>query len=410
MTAAPDSNGAGVRRITIIGGGQTGLMLAIGLRRAGHAVRLVQDRPAAAIASGRVMSSQCLFATALGLERMLGLDLWSGQAPRIGGVRIEAMAPPGTAAPISFTGRLSAPAASVDQRLKFPAWLDLFAAIGGIIEICTADIDLLEDCARDSELVVVTTGKGSLSGLFPLNARFSPFTRPMRTLAMIYLRGAGIPNGPSLVTSTALPAAGGIMRFPALTCGGPCEILFFEALTGGPLDIGRPEMAADELWQAMRSALARVLPAEAERLAKAQPTDDKAGLTGHITPAVRHAVGTLPSGRHVLGLGDAVVLNDPLVGQGANNAAKMAALCLDAIQRRGGQPFDDAWMEEVANAAWRRVRAATVWTNMNLRPPTQNVSAFMQRAASDQDAADRFVRGFDEPEAILPLLLSRDAA
>ena len=35
------------------------------------------------------MSSQCLFATALDLERMLGLDLWSGQAPRIAEIRKE---------------------------------------------------------------------------------------------------------------------------------------------------------------------------------------------------------------------------------------------------------------------------------------------------------------------------------
>jgi hypothetical protein len=413
MTAGPgtDSVAGRSRTITIVGGGQAGLMLAIGLRRAGHAVRLVQDRPAAAIAGGRVLSSQCMFATALAEERALGLDLWSGEAPQIDGIRIQALAPPGVPGRgISFTGRLQAPAVSVDQRLKFPAWLDLFERIGGTIEIATADVDLLERCARDSELVVVTAGKGPLSGLFQLNARWSPFTQPMRALAMVYLRGGDAPEGLACVTSTGVPGAGGIMRFPALTHGGPCEILLFEAVIGGPLDIGRPGMTADEQWTAMHSALAQVLPQEAERLASARPTDGQAALAGRITPAVRHAVSRLPSDRRILGLGDAVVLNDPLVGQGANNAARMAALALQAIQRHGSRPFDETWAEDLAAAVWRRVRAATIWTNMNLQPPSSHVMDVLRRATADQVLADRYAQGFDEPSTILPLLLDREAA
>jgi len=385
-------------------------MLAIGLRQAGHAVRLVQDRSGAEIAQGRVMSSQCVFETARSEERKLGLALWSAECPKIKGIRIETLQP-GTPVPaISFTGRLRAPAESIDQRLKFPAWLSLFEMLGGVVEIGAADIAVLERCARDSELVVVAAGKGSLSGLFPRDERRSPFTRPMRALSMIYLRGAGVPDGPSCVVSTAIPGAGGVMRFPALTHGGPCEILFFEAAIDGPLDICRPDMAADEQCSAMRSALAGAMPLESERLALARPTDDKAGLAGRITPAVRHAVGRLPSGRAVLGLGDAVVLNDPLVGQGANNAAKMAALFLEAILRHGRRPFDDAWMADLAAAAWRRVRAATFWTNMSLLPPPPHVIALLQRATADQATADRCAQGFDEPDTILPLLLGREAA
>lgn len=410
MRAVSGDAATEVRSITIVGGGQAGLMLAIGLRRAGYAVRLVQDKPAAHIAGGRVMSSQCMFAAARGEERKLSLDLWSAEAPKIAGVRVESLSALGSSAPaISFTGHLGAPAESVDQRLKFPAWLDHFENLGGTLDIRAADIDLLEACACDSDLVVVAAGKGPFPELFPLNSRWSPFTRPMRALSMVYLRGAEAPAGPHFVVSTAVPGAGGIMQFPALTHGGPCEILFFEAVIGGPLDIGRSDMTADELWLAMRSALAPVLAAEAERLTPARPTDEKSGLAGRITPAVRHAVGRLPSGRRVLGLGDAVVLNDPLVGQGANNAAKMATIFLDAILRHGRQAFDEAWMEGVAVAAWKRVRAATIWTNLSLQPP-QHLMDFLQRATSDQAAADWFVQGFDEPDAILPLLLGKEAA
>lgn len=53
-----------MRQITIVGGGQAGLPLAIGLLKAGFGVRLVQNRTAADLATGKVLSSQCVFGTA----------------------------------------------------------------------------------------------------------------------------------------------------------------------------------------------------------------------------------------------------------------------------------------------------------------------------------------------------------
>jgi flavin-dependent dehydrogenase len=393
------------RAITIVGGGQAGLLLAIGLRQAGHAVRLVQDRPAAAIAGGRVMSSQCMFAAALAQERRLGLDLWAQTAPKIQRVQVTEAGP---APRFGFTGRLRGPAASIDQRVKFPAWLSLFEQLGGVLEIRSAEVDDLERFARDSELVVVASGKGALAALFPKNERFSPFSRPMRALSMVYLQGAAADAG--CLRSIAVPGAGGIMRFPALTHSGACDILFFEAVPGGPLDVCRAGMTAEAQYDAMRQALAHLVPAEAEGLETARPTDEGAHLAGQITPIVRHAVGRLPSGRAVLGLGDAVVLNDPLVGQGANNATKLAALYLDSILGRDGLPLDEAWIEALAAAAWRLVRAATLWTNLALLPPSAHVAGLLRAATMDQAVADRFVHGFDDPDTLLPLLLPPQAA
>src|SRR3954451_9712421 len=53
--------------------------------------------------------------------------------------------------------------------------------------------------------------------------------------------------------------------------------------------------------------------------------DANAILAGEHTPAVRQ----LPPGGLVLGMADAVVLIDPLTGQGFNNAAKGACTYLD---------------------------------------------------------------------------------
>ena len=47
--------------------------------------------------------------------------------------------------------------------------------------------------------------------------------------------------------------------------------------------------------------------------------------------------------------GDAVCLNDPITGQGSNNAAKAAAVYLKRILDHGDRPFDEAWMQGTFN-------------------------------------------------------------
>lgn len=50
------------------------------------------------------------------------------------------------------------------------------------------------------------------------------------------------------------------------------------------------------------------LPWEAARCERVELTDAQGILSGRFAPTVRHPVGRLPSGRLVLGMGDAVVL------------------------------------------------------------------------------------------------------
>jgi 2-polyprenyl-6-methoxyphenol hydroxylase-like FAD-dependent oxidoreductase len=60
--------------ILIVGGGQAGLQLALGLQADGHEVTVVSNRPPEDIRSGRVMSSQFMFASSLQTERDLGIN------------------------------------------------------------------------------------------------------------------------------------------------------------------------------------------------------------------------------------------------------------------------------------------------------------------------------------------------
>jgi flavin-dependent dehydrogenase len=77
----------------------------------------------------------------------------------------------------------------------------------------------------------------------------------------------------------------------------------------------------------------------AARCAQGQLTDEHAALSGRFTPGVRQPVAMLPSGRRLLGMADAVVLNDPITGQGSNSAIKCCQIYLDAILRQGDGPF-----------------------------------------------------------------------
>ena len=63
-----------MRKFTIIGGGQSGLQLGIGLLKAEHQVRVVQNRTAEDVAQGKVLSRQCMFSNAVQHERDLGID------------------------------------------------------------------------------------------------------------------------------------------------------------------------------------------------------------------------------------------------------------------------------------------------------------------------------------------------
>ena len=81
------------RKITILGGGQAGLQLACGLLQKGYGVKLVQNRTADEIRTGRVMSSQCMFDAALQNERDIGLDFWGKECPTIDSVNFVVPAP-----------------------------------------------------------------------------------------------------------------------------------------------------------------------------------------------------------------------------------------------------------------------------------------------------------------------------
>lgn len=408
-----------MRKIAIVGAGESGAQLALGLQREGYAVTLFSDRSAAQIRTGRVMSSQCMFGTALAAEEQLSAALSgiyrSGEVPAINRIsmRVPRESPD---APTEWEASLDTPAHSIDQRIKSAAWIETFISAGGDFRIEKVSARMLEELARDYELVVVSTGKGELGQVFPRDKSKSPFDRPQRVLALNYVTsGNQLPSASQESTDSIrmsmVPGVGEFFTFPGLTVSGPCQMMVFEGVVGGPMDCWSDVSTPQDQLERSLEILREYFPHESENFAGANLTDEGATLLGRITPTVRSAVGQLANGGLVFGVGDAVVLNDPLTGQGSNNATMAARYYLDAILRRGNESFDQAWMERTFDEFWRGWgQWAVAWTNDMLKPRRDHQLAIFSDAAEHPALAASVVNGFDDPRTFFPWWFDSAAA
>lgn len=344
-----------------------------------------------------------MFGAALATERAAGLNMWDADCPPVEGMHLRVGAQ--SAAPaLAFASRLERPAQAVDQRLKIPTWMAEFTARGGTLQIGSADLAAVEQAAASTDLVIIATGKGALGSLFARNDAASPYAAPQRTLAASCVTGY-VPAEPfDGVCFNLIPGVGEYIVMPGLTVDGPCHFMILEARPGGPLDCWAEIRTTEQHMAQLSTVLAEWLPWEHARSREMRPTDANAAIRGRFAPTVRHPVGVLPSGAAVLGLADAVVLNDPITGQGSNNAARAATLYAERIRAHGDAPFDRAWMEQTFAAAWAYAGPVTGWTNAMLQPPPPHVEALLGAATTLPAVAAHFVNGFDRPDAFAALL------
>lgn len=390
-------------KVGIVGAGQAGLQLGIGLLGHGHQVVMLSNLTGAQIAAGRVTSSQCMFDAARSHERALDIAFWDEACPPVEGIGF-ALAGEGGERLLDWSARLDAPAQSVDQRVKMPRWMDEFEARGGELRIVDAGIAELEELARECDLVLVASGKGEIGRLFERDAEKSPFDKPMRSLALTYVHGMRPREEHSAVNFNLIPGVGEYFVFPALTLSGPCEIMVFEAIPGGPMDLWSADAGPEEHLEISQHILKRFVPWEYERSRDCTLTDDLGVLYGRFPPTVRKPVLTLPSGAKALGVGDAVCLNDPITGQGANNAAKCAASYLASIVANEGKPFDAAWMQGAFDRYWDYARDVVAWTNGMLMPPPPHMVELLGAAAAQPRVAHWFANNFDDPRRFFPTI------
>ncbi|MEQ8164713.1 MAG: styrene monooxygenase/indole monooxygenase family protein [Alphaproteobacteria bacterium] len=399
-----------MRKISILGGGQSGLQIGFGLLREGYDVTVMTNRTAEEVRDGRVLSSQCMFHTALQNERNIGINDWEDACPPVEGIEFNIVGENGDRA-LHWAHRLDHYAQSVDQRVKIPGWMRRFEREGGKLVIADAGIDELDNMAHESDLVLVASGKGEIGRLFERDDEKSDFDKPMRALALSYVNNMTPRPDHSTVCFNVIPGVGEYFVFPALTTTGPCEIMVMEGIVGGPMDTVWQDVKtpADHL-AASKWILETYIPWEAERCRKIELTDPNGILAGRFPPTIRKPVARLPSGRTVMGVADTVVLNDPLTGQGSNNASKCARIVTESILQRGARAFDEEWMQATFDRYWDYARWVVKWTSAFLVEPQEPIPSILGAAQEMPELARIIANGFDNPPDFFPWLVDAVAA
>lgn len=398
-----------MKRIAIVGAGQSGLQLALGLQSNGYDVTLLSNRTADQIRSGKVTSSQIMFDRAMRTERALGIDLWQEQTPQVNSLAIAVGNPLDRTSKIAdWSGRFEQPAQSVDQRVKAAAWVELFATRGGRVQIAEAGVRELEELSDTHDLVVIAAGKGEIVNLFQRNAAQSMFDKPQRILGLLYVKGMKESPRPASGCIDVAPGVGEYVSFSALTTSGACDIMLFEGIPGTPMDCWDGIKTPDDYIRTAKRLLGTYFPWHSSRCESIELTDPNGAVSGRVTPTVRKPVSTLPSGRPIFGMADVVVVNDPISGQGANSAALCADLYLKEIIARGDRAFDAEWMKQTFDSFYSYAKYVASFTGTVLTGLPNVVNAMLS-ATNDPTLATAFASGLNDPRTFGSWLLDPPA-
>lgn len=386
-------------------------MLGAGLLRDGFDVTVYSDRTPDDYLHDRGRPTACLWGDQVVAERELELAFWDDTAPAINSIHLDLCLPDPMIA-FSIGAGLRAPALAVDQRLKFAHGMRALAERGARIVVDHISAQKLEKVAAEHDLVVVTAGHRPLGELFPRDDVRSVHTEPRRSLFMMNIADYDLSarREHADLAFSFMPGVMELFWVPFLDKDrGVTRSIVVEAVPGGPADRFGSVQTADEGLDVLRGLARDLLPWESGFLAPARPTSPVTWLNGSVVPIVRQPVGTLPSGRHVLGLGDAVVLNDPLAGQGANNATRMATFFTSRITSRG-KDFTAEWLAAQFDDFWDYGRHVNDFSNVLLEPLAPFQQELLLAASRNQEIAGCVFEGFNDPASFTPWFTDRGRA
>ncbi|WAL66849.1 monooxygenase [Amycolatopsis cynarae] len=260
------------------------------------------------------------------------------------------------------------------------------------------------DVVRLSErhdLVVIASGRGSMSAMFPRRADKSPYDTPQRKLCVGLYEGVA-PSEPRGVTMSVAPGQGELLEIPMYATAGHVTALLFENVPGGEL-----EMLAEIAYEDDPAGFEKLVlektrehhPATFERIdpARFHLTGPLDLLQGAVLPAVREDYARLPNGRYVIALGDAHTVVDPVIGQGAN-CASYSAWALGQVILEDPN-FDERFCRKVADRRRNHVHATADWTNLMIRtPPPPHLLRLFGAMSENQAVADEFTENFSHPD------------
>jgi 2-polyprenyl-6-methoxyphenol hydroxylase-like FAD-dependent oxidoreductase len=391
--------------IGIVGAGIGGLHLGLYLRQHGVAATVYTERSADAVRAGRLLSTPSLGGYTQERDRALGVAHWQ-PAGHISCIHFDIERPA-----LRFRGDFARPNLLVDMRHYLSRLLEAFEARGGRVVVKEVDPKQLTQLAGDHACLVVASGRSGLSELFPRIAEHSPFREPQRRIMAVLCTGIR-PSTPLGMTIQAVPGRGELLDFPLLREDGRVSCVNVQAVPGGPFE-ATARMPYGDDPAAFRAALLALLDAHAPLT---RPRIDPGAfdvlgpshvLQGGITPTVRRGHAALGDGRFAIALGDAHITHDPIGAQGANVASRGAWILGERIVARlaAGRPFDAEFHAHAEQALWEAARAATEWSNVLLRPPTQRFRDLLAAASRDQAIANAYVDNFtDHPERQLEAL------
>jgi 2-polyprenyl-6-methoxyphenol hydroxylase-like FAD-dependent oxidoreductase len=384
------------KRIGIVGAGVAGLHLGLQLRQHDIDVTIMSDRTGDQFAKGRLPNTAAHFAGTLEREKCLGVDYWPDARFHYtchnhsfgGATRLE------------FRGDFLRPSRAIDHRIYLPRLMAAFETRGGKIEIAQVDARDLGEIAQRFDLLIVAAGRGPLANAFKPMAAWSPYDAPQRKLLAGLFSGIRRTN-PVGATLSVSPGHGELIDIPLLTFGGMASALLFENIPGGDLESLTQLRYDDDSRRFITVVLQKVErhhPHIYDRIDTAAfdlcaPNDV---MQGSVTPVVRSPTLDLGGGKYALAIGDVHCTLDPLLAQGANNAAHTAAVVADEIIKDVG--FDARFCERAEWRMQQRVMAASRWTNLMLQPPSPQMMDLVFEMSRHQALCDEFTSNFNDPE------------
>jgi hypothetical protein len=406
-----------MRRISIVGAGQAGLILAHKLLRAGYEVAVHSDRTAEDwLERSTPTGAAYMYGENIAIESELGLGHWNHLAPAGDGVHLSFCPTVGNEL-IEIHGRFKMSGYAVDQRLKNSRWLVEFVEKGGELHIEEVGLERLEEIAKNSELTYVAAGKAAISGVIPRDAQRSVYDQPQRNLTMLIAAGVKgwlgrCPFQP--VKFNFFGDAGECFWVPYYhKSEGKTWCVLFEAKTGSPMDAFGEAQNGEQVVEIAKRVIKELVPWDWEvvREMELAGNDRFSWLKGRLAPTVRKAFGKLPSGRLVAPLGDTAMLFDPIGGQGANNATRMSNFYADRIMERGKGAFDEEWLTGNFEAFWNwHGRRAYEFNNLLLEPLRPPAKEALLAALRSSKFADYFFGNFSSPVDYFPWIDDLEAA
>ncbi len=382
--------------IGIVGSGVAGLHLGLFLLQHDVPVTIYTETTAAEVATGRLLNTVGHHHATLDRERLLGIHFWDAAEygydchhHYFGGPQ-----------PLYFQGDFASRSLSIDYRIYLPRLMDEYEARGGTLVIGSLEPEDIERLSESHDLMVVCSGRGALTSMFPRRPEKSPYDRAQRRLCAGLYHGIARTD-PLGVSISVSPGDGELLELPMFSRDGHVSVLLFECIPGGrmePLADLRYDDDPAAFLHAVQSTLEELHPKTFERLDPSEfaltgPLDI---LQGALTPTVREDYIQLASGKFAIAVGDVHTVVDPVMGQGANSASYSAWTVGEAIV--ADYVYDERFCQRVARAREARVLGISDWVNFMLAPPAPHLLDLVVAMAQNKAICDEFTENFSYPE------------